>query len=252
MKLFKCKLCSKMFNDVIDYIRHLDAEHSDEIPPDFSPERFYYYLKTGKKHGTCVQCKSETEFNDETLKYKRYCSSKCLDEYAKMFKERMIRAGKADQMTDPEHQRKMIAAKKNANNYTWSDGVLKSYIGSYELSFLQFLDNMNYHSDDVITPSPHTYYYNDNGVTRFYIPDMYIASLNLEIEIKDGGKNPNTHPKIMAVDKVKEKLKDETMKNNKFTNYLKITDKNNIMFLKYLEVARDRFNNNDTRLIHIY
>jgi hypothetical protein len=56
----------------------------------------------------------------------------------------------------------------------------------------------------------------------------------------------------MAVDKVKEKLKDETMKNNKFTNYLKITDKNNIVFLKYLEVARDRFNNNDTRLIHIY
>ena len=46
---------------------------------------------------------------------------------------------------------------------------------------------MNFDSDDVMTPSPHTYYYEYGGEKKFYIPDVYIPSLNLEIEIKQGG-----------------------------------------------------------------
>ena len=76
------------------------------------------------------------------------------------------------------------------------------------------------------------------GKKHFYIPDFYVPSLNLEIEIKDGGDNPNMHHKIQDVDKIKEQAKDDVMKNNQ-TNYLKIVNKKNEDFLKYLSLARE-------------
>ncbi len=76
--------------------------------------------------------------------------------------------------------------------------------------------------------------YEYEGKKHFYIPDVFIPSLDLEIEIKDGGDNPNTHPKIMAVDKVKEHLKDEMMSHNPSVNYFKVLDKKYDDFFKYL------------------
>ena len=100
---------------------------------------------------------------------------------------------------------------------------------------------MDFDSSDVMAPSPHTYYYTYEGEKHFYIPDFFIPSLNLEIEIKDGGDNPNNHQKIQAVDKVKERLKDNVMKSNSNNfNYLKIVNKENKKFFKYLEVAKEQ------------
>lgn len=47
------------------------------------------------------------------------------------------------------------------------------------------------------------------------------------------------HHKIQDVDKVKEQAKDDVMKNNQ-TNYLKIVNKKNEDFLKYLSLAKER------------
>ena len=68
--------------------------------------------------------------------------------------------------------------------------------------------------------------------------------MNLEIEIKDGGDNPNMHHKIQDVDKVKEKLKDDVVISSKI-NYLKIYNKENNRFLKYLNEMNDNIYNND-------
>ena len=106
---------------------------------------------------------------------------------------------------------------------------------------------MNFDPEDLIAPSPHTYYYEYEGEKHFYIPDFFIPSLNLEIEIKEG---TNMHPKNLAVDKVKERLKDEVMKSNISSfNYLKIVEKDNIKFFKYLELAKEKFVNNDNSAI---
>ena len=84
------------------------------------------------------------------------------------------------------------------------------------------------------------------GEKHFYIPDFFIPSLSLEVEIKDGGKNPNTHPKIQSVDKVKEKLKDDIMLSNKATySYIKITDKDHFKFLNFLEIEKEKFQKGD-------
>lgn len=238
-----CKFCDYFCYSPEDYVSHLEKYHSDMIPEDMTPWQFSYYLRTGKSKGSCIMCKKDTTWNEVTHKYNRFCGSqKCYDEYREIFKKRMVgKYGKTTLLNDPEHQKKMLANRKISGEYLWRDRIHKTtYTGSYEHSFLEFLDKvMNFDPKDIIAPSPHTYYYIYEGEKHFYIPDFFIPSLNLEIEIKDGGDNKNQHPKIQAVDKVKEKLKDQVMVKNEF-NYIKIINKDNERFLDYLFKAKEQ------------
>ena len=251
--MFECKLCEdshERFKTIEGLYSHLEKKHSDEIPPDWSVEQFAYYLKTGKKHGTCVICKGKTKFNPKTGKYYRLCENpKCKEKNREIFEKRMIgKYGKVSLLDDPEQQKKMLANRSISGEYTWSDGTKKTYTGSYEYDFLRFLDVlMDYPSRDVITPSPHTYYYEYEGKKHFYIPDVYIESLNLEIEIKDGGDNPNTHHKIQDVDKVKERLKDQVLLSQTSVSYIKITNKSYDTFMKYLMELKNQYNKLDKK-----
>ena len=221
-KRIKCKYCDAIIKDIDHYASHLEKSHSEMIPPDMVPMQFIYYLRTNKTHGDCIICHKPTKWNEKTNKYHRFCDNpKCKEKYNR----------------------------KISGVYKWMDRVHETqYTGTYELSFLIFLDTvMNFNPEDLIAPSPHTYYYEYDGEKHFYIPDFFIPSLNLEIEIKEG---TNMHPKNLAVDKVKEKLKDEVMKSNSSSfNYLKIVEKENIKFLKYLELAKEKFVNNDNSAI---
>ena len=250
-RIIHCKFCDAFIKDYDHYAAHMEKDHSEMIAPDMDAWQFIFYLRSGKTHGNCVVCKNPTEWNPKTHKYHRFCNNpKCKEKYVDTFRNRMVgKYGKVNLLNDPEQQKIMLANRKISGEYTWRDKIHTSkYTGTYELSFLQFLDEiMNFDPEDVIAPSPHTYYYIYEGKQHFYIPDFYIPSLNLEIEIKEG---TNNHPKIQAIDKVKEKLKDDVMRSNANTfNYLKIVEKDNYKFLKYLEVAKERFANNDTRPI---
>lgn len=246
-KVIHCKFCDKILKDEDDYGEHIFSFHPEQIIPGMVPRQFVYYLRTGKTEGRCVVCKEPTAWNDVTCKYNRLCGKKsCKDELRNQFKDHMIgKYGKTTLLDDPEQQKKMLAARKISGVYQWSDRNPKhkfTYTGSYEKGFLVFLDRVfELPPEDLMAPSPHVYYYMYEGKKHFYMPDFFIPSLNLEIEIKDGGANPNTHPKIQAVDKEKERLKDEVLSSNGIPfDYLKITDQKNILFFKYLEKAKER------------
>lgn len=244
--MLKCNFCEFRTNDILKLTAHMEKLHRDIIPKGMSASQFYYQIKTGKTAGKCVQCGKPTGWNEKTHKYFRYCSDpKCKEKYREIFKKRMIGAyGKITLLDEPAQQKLMLAHRSISGEYVWSDDVHKfTYTGSYELEFLKFLDiMMDFDPEDVMAPSPHVYYYEYEGKKRFYIPDVFIPSLRLEIEIKDGGDNANMHPKIQAVDKVKEKLKDSVMLTNKDCfNYLKIVNKDHKRFLLYLEEAKKQF-----------
>ena len=144
----------------------------------------------------------------------------------------------------------MIYSKKTSGTYIFSEDTSKievKYDSSYGKNFLEMLDYFMGWSNgcDIMGPSPNVYTYTYDGEQHFYIPDFYIPSLNLEIEIKDGGSNPNMHPKIQNVDKVKERLKDIVMEKSK-VNYVKVINKNYISFFKVLYMLRER--NSEERL----
>ena len=246
----KCPYCDKYFIDMDAFVNHLEKKHPDEIPKEFTAWQQAYFLHTGKDHGNSVICKKETGWNESTHKYHRFCDNpECKQKYIDTFRKRMIgKYGKTTLLNDPERQKLMLSHRKISGEYDWSTSPKKiPYTGSYEKDFLEFLDkDMEFDPDDIIAPSPHTFYYMYEGERHFYIPDFFIVSLNLEVEIKDGGSNPNTHPKIQAVDKKKELAKDLMMQSNKnLFNYIKIVDKDYTKFGRYLMVAKERFMNED-------
>jgi hypothetical protein len=106
------------------------------------------------------------------------------------------------------------------NNF---ENILKYAINGYALNKINVRDAA---LDIIIT------LYKYEGEKHFYIPDFYFPDLELEIEIKDGGSNPNMHHKIQAVDKVKERLKDKVMENQHKVHYIKIPNKSYSRFLK--------------------
>lgn len=242
--MFKCPLCGNAYKEIEDLYLHIEEVHSELIPEDYTPARYLYQLKTGKTHGSCVMCKKPTGWNERTNKYHRFCDNpKCKEQYREIFKERMIgKHGKVTLLDDPEHQKKMLANRRISGTYNMN-GKEIGYTGTYELDFLKMLDMvLDWDENDIISPSPHTYWYEYDGRRHFYIPDFYIPSLNLEVEIKDGGDNPNNHWKIQAVDKEKERLKDEVMKTGT-TSYIKVVNKQYGGFFTLLNKAKQNFAN---------
>lgn len=225
----KCPLCGIKFKSKEYLVSHIDKEHSDQIPQDWSASRYENYLRTNKDHGNCVVCGTKTEWNESTWKYNRLCKNKaCSDKLSSNADKNMIgKYGKVHLLNDADQQRKMIYSKKTSGVYYWSDDDSKKfkkyYASSVELKFLEMLDVfLNLDVEDVFSPSPNNYTYKYEGKDHVYIPDVYIASLNLEVELKEPKDNQNMHPKIQAVDKVKEDIKDETMKSIEFVNYIKV------------------------------
>ena len=139
----------------------------------------------------------------------------------------------------------MIYSKKNSGKYEWSseegEKCENLYDSQVSKSFLEMLDVfLNFDPRDVFSPSPNTYPYKYEGKVHQYIPDHYIASLNLEVEIKEPKDNQNMHPKIQAVDKVKEKIKDETMAKRSDVYYIKINGNDYSEFFSLLKYLKDK------------
>lgn len=247
INVYRCPECQKPYKTLGAWASHMNAVHPEARPKGYSDLRFFYYVLTGKTHGTCVVCKKDTEWNEETGKYNRFCNNpKCKEIYKEEFRKRMMdKYGKITRMDEPEFFKKALAAKKISGTYKFKDGGELTYTGTYEKDFLQMMDTLlSYKSSDIMAPSPHTYYYMYEGKKHYYIPDFYIPNVNLEIEIK---QNESTHPKILAVDKVKEKLKDEVMIANKKVNYLKLVDKNYEPIIQYLLNLKEQIPDRDMK-----
>lgn len=249
MSAVKCKLCGRSFIDKAHLVNHIDKSHKTQIPDGWTAARYENYIRTGKTHGTCVICKCDTPWNDATEKYCRMCAKEsCRKEARKRAEENLMKSKgitHSQMLNDPEFQRKMVYSKKTSGVYEFDDGdntVKVMYDSSYGKDFLDMLEHfMGFCSCDIMGPSPNTYVYTYDGKPHFYVPDFYIPSLGfgIEVEIKDGGDNPNKHPKIQRVDKVKEALKDEAMKKQK-VNYVKIVNKDYTAFYKMLFMLKEQ------------
>lgn len=247
-KSAKCKICGKKYVSKQALIDHIDKAHSANIPEGWNVARYENFLRTGKTEGHCVYCKTETGWNDATGKYNRMCGSEKCKKIAreKASKNYIGLHGKPYSINNPEQQKKMVYGRKNSGKYIFEGEDGKEYVAMYDSSygrdFFEMIDTLlSWDGADIIAPSPHTYWYEYEGKKHFYIPDAYSTSLNLEIEIKDGGDNPNNHPKIQAVDKIKEQKKDEVMKSLKGqVNYIKICNKDYTGFFAMLSELRQK------------
>ena len=245
-KIYKCPFDRLKFDSKESFFSHLETEHNDMIPKGMSTSQYWFNYRNKKDHGSCVICGKTTKWNENSERYDRFCSDKCKDIYVENFKKNMKnKYGKEHLLDDPEHQKMMLKNRSISGEYIWSDGSSIAYTGSYERDFLQFLDILLHWNSTDIMECPHYFKYkvqlhNAPLTEHTYIPDFFIPSLNLVIEIKDGGDNPNKHHKIQDVDKQKEKEKDKVMMNQKKFNYIKITDKKYKIFIDFLLELKEK------------
>ena len=245
MKVYKCEYCkynvivSKMDKDnhspKYKMGLHYHTKHKNLIPFNMTGFQWFYYKLTGKDHGSCIICKNNTTFNETAMKYSRFCQKpNCKEKYRDEFKSRMIKKyGKIHLLNDPDKQKEMLANRSISGKYLWRDGSIFTYTGSYELDFLQFLDlEMKWKSSDVMAPSPHTFMYEYGGKDHFYIPDVFIPSLNLIVEVKDGGEAKQ----ISDESRMKDKIKIDLMKSNTtYFDFILLTNKDYSGFLEFIK-----------------
>lgn len=240
IRRIKCPICDKEYISHAAVWHHMETSHP--LPKDMPADQYFYDLTHNGKKTYCTECHKPTDWNPRTHKYRRLCGNpECLKKVRETFKNRMKSVGKdPNQAQFADHQRKMLAGRKISGVYEWDDGGKTQYTGTYEKDFLRICEDvLNLKSTDIIGPSPNTYKYTYDGKTHFYIPDFYVPDLNLEIEIKDGGDNPNMHHKIQEVDKVKEKAKDNVMRKQLGLNYIKIVNKQYGAFIQAFTSLRN-------------
>lgn len=236
MRNTSCPFCPKIFNDKHKFCHHIASKHNEQVPEDAEPLEFAYSLLVHKPIGRlCVMCKKNpVKFNSETLKYARLCDNpECKEAYVKLMKDRMVKVyGQEHLLNDADMQRKMIYNHPNARDFIWDESHKFRIIGTYEEDFLRMLRSIGWSPNDVIAPSPNNYWYKwKDGTLHLYIPDFYIPSLALEVEIKE---SDNKHPRMEHSREI-EYLKDARMHaEEKKTNihYIKIVDKNYTDFMQ--------------------
>jgi len=141
----------------------------------------------GQKTGKSVLTGKPTAWNERAGRYERFCDEAEVDRYRQTFLERMRRVhGKDHLLNDPTQQRKMLANRRISGTYTFkTDSVSRTYTGQEELAFLQFMDDALSWPGADVHEAPQVFEYADaDGKTRQYLPDFWIESLNLIVEIK--------------------------------------------------------------------
>lgn len=229
-KIFHCPFCSNKYLEKPCLYSHMEKYHKEQLN-GLSPSQTYFNMKYKKTCGKCIMCGKPTKWCETTERYERLCSEECKKKYRKMFRERMKKKGKDPDhfLDDPEQQKKMLANRKISGKYTWSDGTKKVYVGTYERDFLEFCDKfMKFNSTDVMSPAPQVIPYTYKGKKHSHIPDMYITSLNLLIQVKS---SENKHYRLRDIDK--EYAIDNAIKKTNF-NYVKVFDKEYEEFFDFI------------------
>lgn len=250
-KKYNCPYCD--YRDESDkLIDHIDEEHQDLIPEGYTPSRIVYNIRNKREHGSCMMCKRPTEWNEDNLRYNPFCSKECHDRYVKRFEDNMTKKYHKKRLTDdPMQQEKMLANRKISGKYRFKDGGVKTYTGSFEKKTLEFLDNvLNVKSDELMIPGPVIEYKDSEGTIRHYISDIYWIDLNLLIEVKDGGDNPNN--RSMPEYRAKQLAKEKTIVNMDKYNYLRLTNNNFAQLLEIIaEIKKANMDEEDRRIVRI-
>ena len=152
--------------------------------------------------------------------------------------------GKTTLLNDAEQQKKMLANRGISGTYTFQNGKMKEYTGSYEKKMLEFLDKvMGFGPDDIIMPGP-TIDYIYKGDHHQWITDALIVPYNLIIEVKDGGDNPNK--RVMTSYREKQIAKEEMITSMGTYNYIRLTNNQFDQLIQILyELKMQMINDNE-------
>lgn len=245
MQVYKSPFDNRKYISKQALYDYMEKEYREELNGLPAAQVYFNWrnrYELNKEFGRCVVSKKPTKFNLTTERYERFAGERERLMYREYFRKNMIKVHGVDTLlNDPEHQKTMLANRSISGVYKWSDKKTETpFTGSYEEDFLRYLDEqLNWgNPEDVMGPAPMTIpYIGSDGNKKFHIPDFYITSLNLIVNIKSAD---NKHYRLRDLDD--EVLQDKEIIKTKF-NYIKILDKDYNKFMEILEKIRDNDDN---------
>jgi len=240
VKKFKCYDCGQKYTALCYLIKHVEKEHKDKIPKGMSTKQYIFNKSHKKDYQLCVICKkNKTAFNEQTMRYNRYCSEACrkkAGEIANANLKKKTGKDRSERMSDPDTQKGMLANRKTSGIYTFSNGKTTiGYASSYELEFLKFYD-LDFGGDPLdIMECPYSFEYEMDNAKHTYIPDYYIPSANLIIEIKWEKQDNEVHD----TERKEPYREDAVRKSGKF-NYIKIRGTEYTEFVQVMSIIKER------------
>jgi hypothetical protein len=236
----KCPFCTKKYIDRGALANHLEVVHKGELHSLPASQILFNWrnkYSLTKEYGKCVMTGKPTKFNLTTERYERFADEKARLAYREYFRQNMIKKyGKDTILDEPDQQKKMLASREISGVYRWGNGEETNYTGTYERTFLEFLEVLGWENPkDIMAPAPMTFPYKDSdGNERFHIPDFYIGSINTIISIKS---SENKHYRLRDIEV--EKAQDEAIRKSTF-NYIKIYDNKFDPFLNMLSMIKNQ------------
>jgi hypothetical protein len=250
MTKHKCPFCKRNYTDKPGLYDHMTEKHLTDLS-GLPAAQIYFNFRNRyaltKENGKCVMTGKPTRFNLVTERYERFADEEARKAYRDYFRQNMIKKYGKDMLLDePDQQKKMLASRSISGTYVWASGHKTTYTGSYERKFLEYLETQLGwdNPEDVMAPAPMVfpYTYLDEG-ERVHIPDFYITSLNLIVNVKS---SENQHYRLRDIDV--EKAQDEAIKRSDF-NYLKLYDNDFDKFLEISETIRSSKEARPTKII---
>jgi hypothetical protein len=193
-------------------------------------------LSIDTKFGKSAISGKPTQWNEQAGRYQRFANDGEIAQYRQMFLERMRSSyGRDHLLDDPEQQRKMLANRSISGVYDFKDGSKKVYTGKEELALLQFFNEaLNWPGYDVQCPAPQNFPYTDeDGKPHVYIPDCYIESLNLIVEVK-GEFHNGWRSRDIAIEHAKDKIL-----HTSGYNYVKVESQNYMELMDAIAKAKE-------------
>lgn len=235
---FKCPDCPMKFLTLESLVDHIEENHKNLIPDNVTIRQYIFNKKYKKIGGQCVVDKKPTPWNEEKLHYERYCSTKCREKARKIFKKNCRRKlGTDNPAESAEHQIKAIKGRSYSGEYTFTDKGVIGYSSSYEKDFLEFIDKeLNINSSEVEQCEIIFEIYFD-GKKHFHIPDYYLPSFNLIVNIKE---STNNNPNVAINGHLRQRLADASIITNGNYNYIKIVDKEYGSFVNMIEIIKNK------------
>jgi len=223
--LYKCPFCNRKYIEKPAFYDHMEDSHHDDLCGLPAAQIYFNYRNKyalTQGYGKSIISGKPTPFNETTERYEKFADDNEKKIFRETFKKRMMQKyGEETLLNHADHQKLMLSHRKISGVYKWDDGTETVYTGSYEKNFLQFLD-VGYHWEspsDIMAPAPMIIPYVDkDGASRFHIPDFYIQSLNLIVNIKS-----KTNMGYRLRDIENEELEDKAIQATTY-NYIKIYD----------------------------
>lgn len=216
----RCPICKKKRANREQLVDHIEKAHGNQIPENMNGYQYLYFLNHGRAHGICIVDGAPTPWNEKTQKPYRNCRKPVCRE--KLRNEALTNMdnyyGEGNHpVTDPEHQKKMQRNKKKNLIYKFADGTEFICLSKDEFALMRYLEKfLNLGSDEAIE-CPYVFEYDDNGVKRKYLPDVFLMNYGVIIEQKDAN---NTNPKFLEETRYKVKLKAEAVEKDGRFHYI--------------------------------